>query len=118
MRLSDRSALILGCLVHQYIESGHPVGSKALADHPEVSLSSATIRNILAELEAQGLLSSLHTSSGRVPTDLGLRYFVDHLSDLESAPIALDQIAQKLEHSDSTQSLLASASGVLSSMSE
>ena len=118
MHLSDRAALILGCLVHQYIKSGQPVGSKALADHREISFSSATIRNILAELEGQGLLSSLHTSSGRVPTDLGLRYFVDHLANLTPGHISLDKIAQQLKGSDSTQTLLASASGVLSSLSQ
>ncbi|MBF0619864.1 MAG: hypothetical protein HQL19_06815 [Candidatus Omnitrophica bacterium] len=75
----QRKDIILGMVVRHYIKSEAPVSSAFIADEYEKEISSATIRNILAELEDDGYLSHPHTSSGRVPTQRGYRYFVDFL---------------------------------------
>jgi heat-inducible transcriptional repressor len=77
--LSPRQELLLGKVVDGFAETGQPVGSKALAADPEIGYGPSTIRNELAVLEEQGLLAHPHTSAGRVPTDAGYRYFVDHV---------------------------------------
>jgi heat-inducible transcriptional repressor len=81
MELSDRCRLILKLAIQEYIESTKPVASEALMRNYGLSYSSATIRNELAHLEELGLLTHLHTSAGRVPTDAGYRYFVENLMD-------------------------------------
>ncbi|HLG15056.1 MAG TPA: heat-inducible transcriptional repressor HrcA [Blastocatellia bacterium] len=75
----DRKREILAAIVRSHIDTGQPVGSFALAKHSSERLSSATIRNICAELEDEGFLSHPHTSAGRMPTDKGYRYYVDNL---------------------------------------
>jgi heat-inducible transcriptional repressor len=75
--LSDRARDIFRAVVEGYIETGQPVGSRTLADAGAFALSPASIRNVMHELESLGLLASPHTSSGRLPTDIGLRLFVD-----------------------------------------
>jgi heat-inducible transcriptional repressor len=77
--LSPRQELLLRKVVDGFNATGQPVGSKALAGDPEVSYGPSTIRNELAVLEELGLLAHPHTSAGRIPTDAGHRYFVDHL---------------------------------------
>ena len=77
--LDERSKTILFAIIDKYIESAEPVGSKTIAKlHPE-HLSPATIRGAMAELENDGFLSQPHTSAGRIPTDKGYRFYVDHL---------------------------------------
>jgi heat-inducible transcriptional repressor len=76
-KVSERAQQLLKILVERYLVDGQPVASKSIS--LGMSLSPATVRNVMAELEEQGFLSSLHTSSGRVPTTLGLRFFVDAL---------------------------------------
>lgn len=75
--LNDRARDIFRAVVEGYLESGQPVGSRALADGGGFGLSPASIRNVMAELEGLGLLSHPHTSAGRMPTETGLRLFVD-----------------------------------------
>ena len=75
--LSDRAREIFRLVVEGYLDSGAPVGSKALSGDARVNLSPASIRNVLADLEARGLLAAPHTSAGRMPTETGLRLFVD-----------------------------------------
>src|SRR5690606_39457088 len=77
--MTDRYRRILASLVAEYIEQGEPVSSAWLAEHSGLGLSSATVRNILARLEEQGLVKQPHTSAGRVPTDAGYRLYVDSL---------------------------------------
>ena len=77
--LNDRARQLLGQLVKSYISDGQPVGSRTLAQISENSLSSATIRNVMAELEEIGLIHSPYTSAGRIPTVQGYRFFVDQL---------------------------------------
>jgi heat-inducible transcriptional repressor len=77
--LDERKAAILRAVVEEYIETAQPVGSGHVAAAPGVDVSSATIRNEMAQLEIDGYLSQPHTSAGRVPTEKGYRFFVDHL---------------------------------------
>ena len=77
--LDDRKATILRAVVTEYIETAQPVGSGHVAKAPEVTVSSATVRNDMAALEADGYLDQPHTSAGRIPTEKGYRFFVDHL---------------------------------------
>jgi heat-inducible transcriptional repressor len=77
--LSPRQALLLGKVVDAFAATGQPVGSKALAADGEVRASASTVRNELAVLEELGLLAHPHTSAGRVPTEAGYRYYVDHV---------------------------------------
>jgi heat-inducible transcriptional repressor len=77
--VGDRAQQMFKMLVEAYLEHGRPVASKALASRPGVDLSSATVRNIMAQLEASGLVRSPHTSAGKIPTSVGLRFFVDSL---------------------------------------
>lgn len=77
--LSERENLILQAAVHSFITTAEPVGSRAIVKRFDLDLSAATVRNVMADLEEAGYLQQLHTSSGRVPTDLGYRYYVDYL---------------------------------------
>jgi len=112
-----RARQLLRTLIGRYIRDGEPVGSQTLARHAGLDISPATIRNILADLEDAGLLSSPHTSAGRVPTAQGYRLFVDSL--LQTRPLPEGEVA-RLRHDLSagagTQALLGSASELLSAM--
>jgi heat-inducible transcriptional repressor len=77
--LNERAQSLLKILVERYIADGQPVGSRVLARASSLELSPATIRNVMADLEEMGFVSSPHTSSGRVPTPKGYRFFVDTL---------------------------------------
>jgi len=79
MEISDRAQRLLKVLVERYIRKGQPVGSRVLARNSGMDLSSATVRNVMADLEEMGLIRSPHTSAGRVPTVQGYRLFVDSL---------------------------------------
>ena len=89
--ITDRQRQILKLIVQEYVQRGRPVGSKALTERYALGVSAATIRNEMAELETNGFLQALHTSGGRVPTDLGYRYFVHTLMDAPELPSS-DQI--------------------------
>src|SRR5271157_4426270 len=81
--LSERAQLLLKALIENYIREGHPVGSRTLSRDSGLSLSAATIRNVMADLEDLGFVASPHTSAGRIPTDKGYRFFVDTLLQLK-----------------------------------
>jgi heat-inducible transcriptional repressor len=90
-RLTPRQEDILAHVVHEYVATGGPVGSKTLVEHAALEVSPSTVRYELAVLEELGLLTHPHTSAGRVPTDLGYRFFVDRLLDkLAPRPAELD----------------------------
>ena len=115
--LDPRARLLLRTLIARYIRDGEPVGSQTLARHAGLDVSSATIRNILSELEDVGLLSAPHTSAGRVPTSQGYRVFVDSLVQVQ--PLAEGEVARlrsELAPGAGTNSLLGSASELLSAM--
>ena len=77
--LTDRQKLILKAIIEEYVTSNEPVGSKALTEKPYLTFSSATLRYEMQHLEEEGYLKKTHTSSGRVPSEVGYRYYVDHL---------------------------------------
>ena len=85
LEMTKRSQEIFNIIVNNYLETGTPVGSGVISSHPDIGLSSASVRAIMAELEGAGLLFSPHTSAGRLPTHAGLRLFVDGLMELQSA---------------------------------
>ncbi|CAN5363191.1 heat-inducible transcriptional repressor HrcA [soil metagenome] len=80
--VSERSLAVLRVIVQDYVASREPVGSKTIVDRHSFGVSAATIRNDMAQLEEEELITAPHTSSGRVPTDKGYRVFVDQLTDL------------------------------------
>ena len=82
-QLSERERLILQAVVHTYITTAEPVGSRAVVKRFGLDVSAATVRNVMADLEEAGFLKQLHTSSGRVPTDKGYRYYVDFLMNVQ-----------------------------------
>jgi heat-inducible transcriptional repressor len=89
--LDLRSQAILRAVIEEYVTTAQPVGSQALVDRYGLGVSSATVRNILAELEIAGLLGHPHTSAGRVPTDAGYRFFVESMVDVVPLP-AVEQL--------------------------
>ncbi len=91
-RISQRKQLILKAIIDAHIAYGEPVGSKYLAQDKQLACSSATIRNEMAELEALGFLEQPHTSAGRVPSQLGYRFYVDSL--LRSYRMTAEEIGQ------------------------
>jgi heat-inducible transcriptional repressor len=80
--LDPRAQSILRAVIEEYVATATPVGSAALVERYHMGVSSATVRNILADLEAAGLLTHPHTSAGRIPTDAGYRYFVESIGEL------------------------------------
>lgn len=115
--MDERARTLLKALIERYITDGQPVGSRTLSRHSGLDLSPATIRNVMADLEDLGLITSPHTSAGRVPTPRGYRVFVDTLLTVE--PMRLeeeDQIKGKLK-SDDPQRVFSSAAGLLSTLS-
>lgn len=90
--LNDRARILLKFLVERYIEDGQPVGSRTLSKHSGLNLSSASIRNIMSDLEEGGYITSPHTSAGRIPTPRGYRLFVDTL--LTVKPLAQGEVRQ------------------------
>jgi len=116
--LDPRARHLLRSLIGRYIREGEPVGSQTLARHAGLDVSPATIRNILADLEDAGLLTSPHTSAGRVPTAQGYRVFVDSLLQVRPLPeTELARLRHELPAGSGTQSLLGNASELLSAMS-
>jgi len=79
--MNERKKILLNETVSHYIKTAEPVGSKVLSEKEKISVSSATIRHELSELEKEGYLTQTHTSSGRIPTDKGYRFFVDQIKD-------------------------------------
>ncbi len=89
--LDLRSQAILRAVIEEYVTTATPVGSQALVDRYRLGVSSATVRSILAELEAAGLLTHPHTSAGRIPTDEGYRFYVESIADTIPLP-AVEQL--------------------------
>jgi heat-inducible transcriptional repressor len=116
--LSERARLVLKALVENYIREGQPVGSRVLSRESGLNISSATVRNVMADLEEHGFVASPHTSAGRVPTDKGYRFFVDTLLKVEPpATREVEALQRALEsHADDPRQLVAVASQVLSSI--
>lgn len=78
-QLSERKTKILDAIIRNYLETGEPVGSRTISKYTDLNLSSATIRNEMSDLEELGYIVQPHTSAGRIPSDKGYRFYVDHL---------------------------------------
>src|ERR1051326_2899439 len=116
--MNERAQMLLKALVERYIADGQPVGSRALSRASGLDLSPASIRNVMADLEELGFISSPHTSAGRVPTPLGYRFFVDTL--LVIKPLESDAL-HRLEgelHPDNPQRVIQAASHLLSQLTQ
>src|SRR6476469_5925197 len=111
--LTDRMREIFGLVVESYLERGLPIGSKSLAG--AISLSPASIRNVMQELEERGLLTHPHTSAGRVPTETGLRLFVDGIMQAATPnPSERREIERQIVHDQPIEEALAEASAAIS----
>jgi heat-inducible transcriptional repressor len=87
IKISDRQRAILGIIVEEYVSTARPVASEQIVNNYKVNVSSATVRNDMAELERMGLIVQPHTSAGRIPTDRGYRYFVTNLMHPSALPL-------------------------------
>lgn len=110
--LDERAKFLLKTLVERYIADGQPVASRTLAKTSGIELSPATIRNVMADLEDLGLITSPHTSAGRIPTSKGYRLFVDTM--IRAHP---DTLQTPVLQSDQPQKVIANAANLLSSLS-
>jgi heat-inducible transcriptional repressor len=116
--LNERARDVFRQLVDQYVSTGEPVGSRTLSKLAALNLSPASIRNVMQDLEEMGLLASPHTSAGRLPTDLGLRLFVDGI--MQIGELGMDEKARidaELSQKGSEQDVLAQATQMLSGLS-
>jgi len=116
--LEPRAQHLLKTLIERYVSDGQPVGSRALSRHSGLELSPATIRNVMADLEEMGFITSPHTSAGRVPTEKGYRFFVDSLmvtKPLEDTEIR--RLSGELT-ADRPQQLVSTAAGLLSQLTQ
>jgi heat-inducible transcriptional repressor len=114
--LSERAQSLLKILVERYIAEGQPVGSRALSRFSTLELSPATIRNVMADLEEMGFVTSPHTSAGRVPTPKGYRFFVDTLLTVRPLEeVERQQIEEQLAPAD-PQRVVSAASQILSDL--
>ena len=118
--LDARKAAILNAVVTEYIGSAQPVGSQHVVDAPGVSVSSATVRSDMAMLEREGFLAQPHTSAGRIPTDKGYRFFVDHLAGTGSLdPNGRQQVRQFFKHAHGEiEMMLERTSGLLADLTD
>ena len=117
--LNERSQQLFKVLVEHYINDGQPVASKTLSNDEKINLSSATVRNVMADLEDLGLIISPHTSAGRVPTPQGYRLFVDNLVAVK--PLrgqAVEKLRKEMGIDDSQDGLITKASSMLSGMTK
>ena len=112
--LSERKLTILKAIIQNYLETGEPVGSRTLSKYTDLKLSSATIRNEMADLEDLGYIFQPHTSAGRIPSDKGYRFYVDLLMENKEQEINRREDAL-LEKTDKVEKVLQQAAKVLAS---
>jgi heat-inducible transcriptional repressor len=118
-QFNDRAQHLLRVLIERYIREGQPVGSRTLARDSRMDLSPATVRNVMADLEELGLITSPHTSAGRVPTAQGYRIFVDSLLTVKPMDnIEVEAIKKQLSVNDNTDILITNASALLSNVTQ
>ena len=116
--LDKRAQLLLKTLIERHIAEGQPIGSRTLSRHSGLELSPATIRNVMSDLEEMGLISSPHTSAGRIPTPLGYRFFIDTLLVIKQIGSGdLHQLEGQL-HPDNPQRVIQAASQMLSQLTQ
>lgn len=120
VELSERKRTVLRYVVHDFIETAVPVGSRYISrrHEDELGLSAATIRNVMSDLEYLGYINHPHTSAGRVPTDSGYRFYLDTLMKKEHVPSeAQRQIAENLAGAENDQEIFKQSSKLLSRIS-
>ncbi|MEQ9688368.1 MAG: hypothetical protein RLO48_01440, partial [Bauldia litoralis] len=119
--LDRRSREIFKSIVETYLETGEPIGSRNISRLLTSSLSPASVRNVMADLEQLGLIYAPHTSAGRLPTDYGLRFFVDALLEIGDLPAderrRIEAEMRASEPGRGMESLLNEASQALSGLS-
>jgi heat-inducible transcriptional repressor len=116
--LSERERLILTAIIEDYISTAEPVGSRTITKRPQVNVSAATIRNIMADLEELGLLMQPHTSAGRIPTDRAFRFYVDRLVRMRRPTVReQDQLESPLKQPGDVQHVMEEATRHLSTLS-
>ena len=98
-QLDDRKVTILKAIIKTYLETGEPVGSRTISKYSELKLSSATIRNEMSDLEEMGYIIQPHTSAGRIPSDKGYRFYVDHIMQEKENEVTefKDMMVQKVD---------------------
>ena len=117
--LNDRAAILLKQLVANYINDGQPVGSRQLAHDAGLDISSATIRNVMSTLEKKGLVKAPHISAGRIPTERGLRLFVDTLLEVEPLDdLLIKKLQKQLNPDKEVNELVSQASQLVSEMTQ
>jgi len=118
--LDPRKAAILNAVVAEYISSAQPVGSQHVVDAPGVSVSSATVRSDMAALERDGFLAQPHTSAGRIPTDKGYRFFVDHVGGNGTLDaVGRQQVRHFFDHAHGEiEMMLEKTSGLLADLTD
>ncbi|MBV8466087.1 MAG: heat-inducible transcriptional repressor HrcA [Burkholderiales bacterium] len=116
--LSDRAQTLLKTLVERYIAEGQPVGSRTLSKYSGLELSPASIRNVMADLEELGFITSPHTSAGRIPTSRGYRLFVDTLLTIQPLQQVEIRELQGVLQPDNPTRAVAAASSLLSQLTE
>ena len=103
--LDERKTKILNAIIKNYLETGEPVGSRTISKYTDLNLSSATIRNEMSDLEELGYILQPHTSAGRIPSDKGYRFYVDHLMEKKDKEVA-DMKAFVIEHTEKMDQVL------------
>ena len=112
MQLDERKRKILHAIIRNYLETGEPVGSRTISKYTDLNLSSATIRNEMADLEEMGLIIQPHTSAGRIPSDKGYRLYVDNMLEEKNREIG-ELREMLLEKEEKTELLLKQVAKVL-----
>lgn len=117
--LNQRAQYLLKTLINCYVNEGIPVGSKTLAESAGLNISTATIRNVMANLDSMGLVSAPHTSAGRVPTNMGFRLYVDSMLEFSPLEAAIkERIKQELNSDQDKDSLINVANNLLTDLTQ
>lgn len=112
MQLDERKTKILQAVIRNYLETGEPVGSRTISKYTDLNLSSATIRNEMADLEEMGYILQPHTSAGRIPSDMGYRFYVDTLmAEKEKEVVEMREVL--VEKQDKMETLLKQVAKIL-----
>ena len=112
MQLDERKTKILQAFIRNYLETGEPVGSRTISKYTDLNLSSATIRNEMADLEEMGYILQPHTSAGRIPSDKGYRFYVDTMMEAKEREV-VEMKEMLLERQDKMETLLKQVAKVL-----
>jgi len=116
MEMNERKKGILKAVINEYILTAEPIGSRTISKKYDLNVSSATIRNEMADLEDLGYLQQPHTSAGRIPSDKGYRFYVDSLIDVEKIPQSFEEMVRKkyLDRKKEVQDIVQVTSRMLS----